>query len=61
MRRLVRAKGRPLTTDLNALHGAGRISDAEYHHYRDVGTQFDPLAGAAVGPGSSPEEDADGR
>jgi hypothetical protein len=57
----VREKGRPLTTDLAALHAAGHISDEEHHHYREVGTQLDPLGGVAVGPVSSPEDIADGR
>ena len=43
-RELVRQKGRPLTLDLHALHDAGRLSDTEFHHYREVGTQLDPLA-----------------
>jgi defect-in-organelle-trafficking protein DotB len=60
-RGLVRAKGRPLTTDLNALHVAGRISAEEHHHYREVGTQLDPPGGVAVRPVSSPEDIADGR
>ena len=47
-RDLVRQKGRPLTVDLQALHAAGRLSDAELHHYREVGTQLDPLGDVAA-------------
>ena len=52
-RRLVQEKGRPLTADLNDLHAAGRISEAEYHNFREVGTQLDrlnPLSGMAADP-----------
>ncbi len=62
-RGLVRAKGRPLTVDLDALHAAGRISDEERHNYREVGTQLDPLdplGGVAVRPAAPPEGIAEG-
>jgi defect-in-organelle-trafficking protein DotB len=41
-RQRVRERGRPLTVDLNALRAAGQISEVEYHHFREVGTQLDP-------------------
>jgi len=56
VRRLVREKGRPLTADLNDLFEAGRISEEEYHRYREVGTPLDPLGGVAALPdGGSPD------
>ena len=60
-RELVRQKGRPLTLDLHALHDAGRLSDTEFHHYREVGTQLDPLGGVAVTVHANPGDPHDGR
>jgi defect-in-organelle-trafficking protein DotB len=59
VRRLVREKGRPLVADLNALRAAGRLSEREYHHFREVGTQFDPQGGVAAEATAS-GADADG-
>jgi defect-in-organelle-trafficking protein DotB len=59
VRRLVREKGRPLGADLNALRAAGRLSEREYHHFREVGTQFDPRGGVAADATAS-GADADG-
>jgi defect-in-organelle-trafficking protein DotB len=58
-RELVRQKGRPLTLDLHALHDAGRLSDTEFHHYREVGTQLDPLGGVAITRCADPSDPAD--
>lgn len=38
-RRWVRERGRPLTADLDALWGAGRIDEREYRLFRGLGTQ----------------------
>ena len=59
-RELVRQKGRPLTLDLHALHDAGRLSDTEFHHYREVGTQLDPLGGVAATVHANPGDPHDG-
>ena len=59
VRRLVREKGRPLGADLNALRAAGRLSEREYHHFREVGTQLDPRGGVAADATAS-GADADG-
>ena len=50
VRRLVREKGRPLAADLNDLRAAGRLSEAEHHHFREVGTQLDSLSSTAGFP-----------
>lgn len=62
-RELVQQKGRPLTVDLRALHAAGRLSDEELHHYREVGTQLqlDPLGGVAATVHADPGDSPDGR
>jgi defect-in-organelle-trafficking protein DotB len=61
-RRCVREHGRPLTLDLEALRRAGRLDEAEYRAFREVGTQrIDPTSGVAAFPEANPEEDdADG-
>ena len=43
-RHLVRAHGRPLTADLDALHEAGRIDEREYRLFRGLGTQADAIS-----------------
>lgn len=60
IRDFVRKDGQPLSVDLNALYTAARISEAEYHNFRDVGTQLDPPGGPAADPGGG-GEDSDGR
>ena len=59
-RRWVRERGRPLTADLDALWGAGRIDEREYRLFRGLGTQTVSIPRTSSGWPDAAEPGGDG-